>query len=375
MELAGFTLAQGEALRKVLTKKRPVKPLRAYREEFYDGAAARGVASAVVDQVWEMILSFAGYSFCKPHSASYAMVSFRSGWLRAHHPAEFMAAVISNQGGYYQTFAYVSEAKRMGIRVLPPDVNASDGAYTGRAREIRVGLMQLKGLRDETLEALLEERKRAGAFRSFADLRRRVAMPPSDTEILVKSGACDTLDRGRTRAELLWESYVDGRAGAAGPVPALALFEPPAVAVPRAPAYDRQTLLRHEVETLGFLVSAHPLEPYERALRGRGAIAARDLDRHAGRRVTILGWHVTSKLVHTKRDEPMEFVTFEDTTGLVDATFFPHAYDRFCHLLTGTRPFLLTGRVEEEHGVCTLNVEEVERLGAGQGVASGELRG
>jgi error-prone DNA polymerase len=375
MELAGFTLAQGEALRKVLTKKRPVKPLRAYREEFYDGAAARGVASAVVDQVWEMILSFAGYSFCKPHSASYAMVSFRSGWLRAHHPAEFMAAVISNQGGYYQTFAYVSEAKRMGIRVLPPDVNASDGAYTGRAREIRVGLMQLKGLRDETLEALLEERKRAGAFRSFADLRRRVAMPPSDTEILVKSGACDTLDRGRTRAELLWESYVDGRAGAAGPVPALALFEPPAVAVPRAPAYDRQTLLRHEVETLGFLVSAHPLEPYERALRGRGAIAARDLDRHAGRRVTILGWHVTSKLVHTKRGEPMEFVTFEDTTGLVDATFFPHAYDRFCHLLTGTRPFLLTGRVEEEHGVCTLNVEEVERLGAGQGVASGELRG
>jgi DNA polymerase III alpha subunit len=121
-------------------------------------------------------------------------------------------------------------------------------------------------------------------------------------------------------------------------------------------------MLRHEVETLGFLMSTHPLEPYERAMHGRGVIAARDLEKHAGRRVTLLGWHVTSKLVHTKHDEPMEFVTFEDTTGLVDATFFPRAYERFCHLLTSTRPFVLTGRVDEEYGVCTLNVERVERL-------------
>ena len=144
--------------------------------------------------------------------------------------------------------------------------------------------------------------------------------------------------------------------------PSLELFPPPAIETPQAPAYDRATMLRHEVETLGFLVSAHPLEPYERAMHGRGVLPARDLEKHAGRKVTILGWHVTSKLVHTKNDEPMEFVTFEDTTGLVDATFFPRAYERFCHLLTSTRPFLLTGRVEEEYGVSTLNVEHVERL-------------
>jgi len=120
--------------------------------------------------------------------------------------------------------------------------------------------------------------------------------------------------------------------------------------------------LRHEIDTLGFLLSAHPLEPYERAMRGRGVIRARDLDRHAGERVTLLGWHVTSKLVHTKNDEPMEFVAFEDTTAIYDATFFPRAYDRFCHLLTSTRPFLLTGRAEQDWGVCTLNVERVERL-------------
>ena len=392
MELAGFTVAQGEALRKVLNKKRPVKPLRAYQAEFYEGAMARGVTRDVVDKVWDMILSFAVYSFCKPHSASYAMVSFRSAWLRAHYPAEFMAAVISNQGGYYQPFSYVSEVKRMGIRVLPPDVNKSDRHYTGRGREMRVGLMQLKGLRDETLEALLEERKRAGAFGSFGEMRKRVAIPPSDAELLVKSGACDALAGPRSRAELLWELYLDGRgetgtdpegasaaraergrgqrpegAGPVSPRPrgtaaTLDLFPPVPAQAPKAPPYDRPTMLRHEVETLGFLVSAHPLEPYERALHGRGITPARDLEKRAGQRVSVLGWHVTSKLAQTKHDEPMEFVTFEDTTGLVDATFFPRAYERFCHLLTSTRPFILTGRVEEEYGVCTLNVERVERL-------------
>jgi error-prone DNA polymerase len=376
MELAGFTLAQGEALRKVLTKKRPVKPLRAYQEEFYEGCASRGVTREVADQVWEMILSFSVYSFCKPHSASYAMVSFRSAWLRAHYPAEFMAAVISNQGGYYETFAYVSEAKRMGLRVLPPDVNASERHYTGRGREMRVGLMQLKGLRTDTLDALLEERQRGGTFQSFADLRRRVATPQSDAEILVKSGACDSIAGPRSRAELLWELYLNGR-GDVGEYPegcspasprrrgssaVLDLFPPPPIETPRAPPYDRQTMLRHEIETLGFLLSTHPLEPYEQALRGRGIIPVRDVEKHAGERVTVLGWHVTSKLVQTKNEEPMEFVTFEDTTALVDTTFFPRAYERFCHLLTSTRPFILTGRVEEEYGVCTLNVERVERL-------------
>ena len=358
MELAGLTLAQAEGLRKALSQKRPAKPLRAHQAEFYAGAEARGAAREVIDKVWEMILSFAGYSFCKPHSASYALVSFRSGWLRAHYPAEFIAAVISNQGGYYTTFAYVSEARRMGLTILPPDVNASERAYTGKGREVRLGLMQLKGLRQESLDALLAERARGGAFRSLADLRARVALRASDVELLVKAGAIDSIADGRTRPELLWELCLDGRATESAPE----LFAAPPVAAPRTPAYDRQTVLRHEVETLGFLLSAHPLEPYERAMRGRGVIAARDLDRHAGSRVRILGWHVNSKLVQTRDKEPMEFIAFEDTTAIYDATLFPDAYRRFCHLLTSTRPFLLTGLVEEDFGVCSLTVEKVERL-------------
>jgi error-prone DNA polymerase len=359
MELGGLSLADAEALRKALSHKRPVRPLRSYQAEFHEGALARGATPEVVEKVWTMILSFAGYSFCKPHSASYALVSFRSGWLRAHYPAEFIAAVISNQGGYYRTFAYVSEAKRMGLAVLPPDVNASERAYTGKGREVRMGLMQLKGLRAESLEALLAERARGGPFASFAELRARVALPSSDLELLVKSGALDSIAGGRSRPELLWELYLDGHARKAQP---LELFASEPVAAPRTPDYDRATVLRHEVETLGFLLSAHPLEPYERVMRGRGVIPARDLDRHAGRRVTVLGWYVQGKLVETHAHEAMEFIAFEDTTALYDVTLFPDAYRRFCHLLTERRPFLLSGLVEEDFGVCSLTVERVERL-------------
>jgi DNA-directed DNA polymerase III PolC len=361
MELAGLSLAQAEGMRKALGQKRPVKPLRAYMAEFYEGAAARGVARDVIEKVWMMILSFAGYSFCKPHSASYALVSFRSGWLRAHYPAEFIAAVISNQGGYYDTFAYISEARRMGLALLPPDVNASAREYAGSGREVRVGLMQLKGLHADAVAAIVAERERRGLFASFADLTRRVALNPSDAELLVKAGACDSVAPGRTRAELLWELYLSA-CGNRHPSATGDLFEPEPVIAPRAKAYDRATMHRHEVETLGFLLSAHPLEPYERAMRGRGVIAAKDLARHVGERISVLGWHVTSKLVHSKDERLMEFIGFEDTTALYDATFFPDVYERFCHLLTTHRPFLLTGRVEEDFGVCALTVDGLERL-------------
>src|SRR5262249_48519875 len=155
------------------------------RERFARGAAERGVDEATVAKVWDMILSFAGYSFCKPHSASYALVSFKSAFLRAHHPAEFVAAVISNGGGYYSAFAYISECRRMGRRVLRPDVNESRREYPGRTfrtrhepvdeprGEVRVGFMQLKGFPDAGIDAILDARAGGGRFRSFEDFLAR----------------------------------------------------------------------------------------------------------------------------------------------------------------------------------------------------------
>ncbi len=432
--LAGFAPAEAETLRKVLTKKSKRK-LGEYRRRFYEGALRRGLDAATVDAVWDMIMSFAGYSFCKPHSASYALVSFKSAWLKAHHPAEFLAAVLSNQGGYYSAFAYVSEARRLGLRVLPPDVNASEDRWTGHDDWLRVGLMQIARLGRDCRDRLLAGRRRAGPFASFADFLRRVDPDPADVRTLVKAGCFDALEPGATRPELIWRLLVQeaaagraaagrvaagravaggaagraagganydlfaaaagngagsialpgssrldspartegGRAGGgrAGAAPPSSRLDPAvggagaragAGPAPRPPQYDEKTMLRHEVEALGFLASRHPLTLYEEELARIPHIEARDLLAHAGRRVRMVGWYVTGKVVTTKRSEPMEFVSFEDTTDIFETVFFPAAYARFCQVLSRSRPYLLEGRVEQSHGVATLNVRKVRLL-------------
>ncbi len=373
MALAGFDAVQADQLRKVMSKKHRHARLADFRERFFAGARARGVRPEVVQEVWRMILSFQGYSFCKPHSASYALVSFKACYLKAHYPAAFMAAVISNQGGYYTTMAYLSEARRMGLRVLPPDVNESEYAYTGRDGSLRVGLMQLKGVRRASLDALLEERARKGPFLSLADLFHRVDADPADFRILIKVGCLDSIARGRSRPELFWEllAWEGGRVGKGGEreegkgelfedSPALlpGPFEPPG-ALPYSPLVR----LRHEMETLGLLVSGHPLELYRPLIHRLGTVVpAAELSEHVGRKVFTVGWFVTGKTVLTNRKEPMEFVSFEDTTALYETTFFPRAYERFCHLMGYNRPYLLRGRVEEDFGALSLTVEEIAFL-------------
>lgn len=309
-----------------------------------------------------MIMSFSGYSFCKPHSASYALVSYKSCWLRAHYPAEFMAAVLTNRGGYYSTFAYVSEARRMGLRILMPDVNASRRGYLGRRGKIRVGLMQLKGLREKALQAIVEER-RNGSYASFEDFLRRVPLDPADAKILVKAGACDSIAGGATRPEMIWKALALHETGAARHPAGRTLFQDmePVVA-PRAPRYSERTILEHELETLDFLISRHTLSLYAAQLSKLRYVKGANLHKHVGKRVTTVGWWVTGKIVTTRQEEPMEFISFEDTTALYETTFFPKAYARFCHMMCRSRPYVLSGLVEEDFGAVSLIVEAVRFL-------------
>jgi len=158
IHLAGFDPAEADTLRKTVSKKHKEKKLRDFYTRFVRGASERGVSRGVIEEVWQMIIGFDGYSFCKPHSASYTMVAYKSAYLSAHYPAEFMASVISNHGGYYSTLSYISEARRMGLRFLPPDINESEIKYIGKNRQIRVGLMQLKEITQEAKEAIIHTR-------------------------------------------------------------------------------------------------------------------------------------------------------------------------------------------------------------------------
>ncbi len=347
--LGGFSVEDGDQLRKVLSKKHKARQLRDYQRQFYDGASVRGLTRPVIDQVWAMIMSFAGYSFCKPHSASYAQVSFKSAYLRAHYPAEFIAAVISNQGGYYSSFAYLSEGRRMGLTILPPDLNASDLAYTGSGQTVQVGFMQIKGLEEVFAKRIVAERQTNGSFRSLADFLHRLTPDLAQAMLLIQAGCCDSIAGELTRPALLWRLFTS-------------FSEKRAVSIPIPPEYSSEQRLALELTLFGFPLSCHPLDLFADVLARTPHIEARDLPHHIGEEVTVIGWLVTEKVITTKRGQPMEFLTLEDQTALYDAAVFPEVYRRFCHLLATNHAYIVTGRVEEQFSTITLTVKELRLL-------------
>ena len=356
--LAGFSHAEADGLRKVLSKKDRAARLRDYYARFAAGARRRGLTDEQIEAVWAMMMSFDGYSFCKPHSASYARVSCQAAYLKVHHPAEFMAAVLSNQGGFYSAFAYVSEARRMGLRILPPDVNDSEIHWTGAGDRLRVGLMAVRRLSRQSMARIVCGRK-ARPYADVDDLVRRAAPQQDELRALAAAGALDGLLPGAGRGALLWAAArAQARRGAGRQAK---LFDPPAD-MPPLPADDRARQLRREFAVLGFLCRAHPMALYRHLPALSGTVRAEELPRLAGRRVRFAGWLVTGKLVRTRNDETMQFLTFEDETGLVEATFFPEVYRRCAHRLDGDRPCLLTGRVEQEWGAVTLTVTDAAAM-------------
>ncbi|WP_084456668.1 DNA polymerase III subunit alpha [Desulfogranum mediterraneum] len=359
----GFSHVEADGLRKIMSKKDRQRKLKDFEQRFLSMAEARQVPTRVSRQIWEMMMSFEGYSFCKPHSASYAQVSFQAAFLKTHFPAQFMAAVISNQGGFYSTFAYLSEARRLGLTILPPDVAESEIHWRGQGDSLRVGLMAIRGLSLETAETIVRERQ-LRPFKNMADFLERIRPHQDQGLALIHCGALDRLNpeqEGKNRGVLCWllAHWLQTSRSKAP------LLFAPTVKPPPLPPEDLRERLRREYRVLGFLCSCHPISLYQETRRRLSTILARDLSRHRPRtgqpprQIRFLGWLITAKVVTTRKGQPMEFVSFEDETGQVECTFFPRTYQRYCHLLDGHGPLLLEGTVDEEFGVCTLTVERL----------------
>ena len=377
---AGMSPATGDGLRKALSKKRPMKHLAAYAEEFFTGATRLGRDPDAAKQVWEMIMSFAGYSFCKGHSCSYIQIAQHSCALRANHPAEFMAAVLSNGGGFYQPFAYVAEAMRMGLRILPPDVNDSVFRCTGKGRDIRIGLQFVKGLSADAVERVLGQRSSNRPFTSIFDFRNRTGIAPSDLRLLIKVGALDSISGEWTRPMMLWlvdsagkpvsreagqrEHTSKGADRPAYPHTRLPTdwFDDLPPAVPVLKEYSTERRRREEYEALGFMTDAHPMQLHAEQLSRYRLCRSSELDQHIGRHVLAAGMLTTAKPVHTVTDEPMEFATFDDGEGLIETVLFPGIYRDRGHVLFDQGPFIFRGKVEEEFGAITMSVTHLDRL-------------
>jgi DNA polymerase III alpha subunit len=354
-------------------KERSPLAMDEIERSFLEKAAARDVDPDVAREIWRQISSFAAYAFCKAHSASFAQLSLQVAYLRAYYPAEFMAAVLSNQGGYYSTMAYVEEARRMGLRILLPDVLRGEYAFRAEGpHSIRVGLMQARDIAAKNRDAFFAERARR-PFESFADFLLRTTFGESEIETLVKCGACDSF--GYSRMQLLWLLKAlfpaavarRGRSGLIGPE----ILRVPEV--PRLRDYTLEQKLYWEMQLLDVAVSAHPLHLFKPWKKARGCVPAQHLRDYTGEYVQAIGWLVTTKPASTRKGERMLFASFEDTGCLYETTLFPRAYQRFAALLVNRGPYVVCGTVDEDHGVFTITVEHLRNLNA-QGSRGAEAR-
>ncbi len=429
--VAGMSLGEADVMRRAMSFKGDPADFLALRDRFLDGARRTGAAALVgaegIAEIWRQISTFAGYAFCKAHSASYAILSFQSAWLKAHYPAEFMAAVLDNGGGYYTAATYLEEARRLGLRLLLPHVNESADGYTGGDGAVRIGLARVRGLTHRARAALLAARRAGGPFGSLDELLARVPeLNRPEVDNLIRCGACDGL--GDSRPELLWRHTLlrgreGGRSGgsrvyarsscaahparsaesAASYAPtvsavrttsaacaqrSLSPLSPTAAEAPLSPPSPPPTLfplpliardrtlpppshpaladftpaekLQHELDLLDLTPSAHPLASLRRMLCGLGAVSAADLPACAGRRVKVAGLLVCAKPAHVRKTgERMKFLTLEDETALCEVTLFPRVYQQYGRLLLTRGPYLVTGRVENDHGALSVTAEEL----------------
>ena len=361
--LGSMSLAEADLVRRASAKFSGPSDRDRLRGKFMKAAGMMGLTSQQREETWMMVEKFAGFGFCKAHAATYADISYRMAYLKTHHPAEFLAAMCSAGAGFYHVSAYVEEAKRWGIAVRLPSVNHSRMEYTAEVgkngqRALRVGLMQVRGLRVETTTAILRARKEGGAFRSLEDFLHRVTVECDEIQGLIKCGAFDEVCN-MTRPAMLWRWNLL-QAGGKNALPgATALPESAqmlfitanphdaidaALAEMQTPEYTLEQKLRYERELLEVCVSGHPLDFLPR----NGEAWSDELPGLHGKRVRLCGWVVTYRHVGTKNYRNMMFVTLEDQRGVYEVVLFPDAYDRYGSLVFETRTMRVTGRVEQD---------------------------
>jgi DNA polymerase III subunit alpha len=376
-ELAGFTMSEGDDLRKAMGKKKP-ELMAEQRAKFLEGAKTGGVKEKVAERIFELMEKFAGYGFNKAHATAYGIVAYQTAYLKANYPVEFMAALLTSEmANTDKVIVHIDECRAMGIEVLPPDVNASGFRFGVAEGAIRFGLGAIKNVGEKAIQSIVGARDAAGPFGSLPDFCRRVDTQLVNrrvVESLVKAGAFDSL--GHARAHLLAHldaafdegqrhqrereqgqasifDLLGGEVAGTAPVP----VEPP------VPEWDLDQLLLNEKEVLGFYLSGHPLRRVWQQARELGAVATADLaSREDGSRVLVCGLPSRIQEVNTKKGDRMAFVTLEDMDGSIELTVFPEALRQGgAHLRSGA-PILVRGRVEGAGAPRKLLAEDIRPL-------------
>lgn len=353
-ELAGFSLAEADLLRRAMSHFDPGKKMQELERKFVNEAQARSsIPIETGERIWEMMAAFAGYGFPKAHAASYARIGWRSAWCKAYFPAEFMAAVLANWGGYYSQRVYLSEARRLGLKVRPPHVNYSRHQFSvqkmiaSEDRALFMGLGQVRELTQRTIGRIIQH----APFTSLDDFLSRVGPRMQEAEHLAKIGALDgfgkipaVLSRLQTGG---WQRDQ------------MSLF---AWSDTGVEDWTLQQKVDAQLEILGASLEAHPLELVLDKISG--AISSIDAVGKIGRRVTVAGVRQTSRRSRTAKGDMMLFLTIEDLQGTLDVILFPDVYRVSISFLDSNPPMLITGVMEmdRERGEPYLRAEKVASI-------------
>ena len=408
-DMAGFTGGQADTLRKAMGKK-IAKLMAELKVKFVEGSVGNGVGRDAAEAIFRQFEEFAAYGFNKSHAACYALIAYQTAYLKAHHPECFMAALLNSDcQNMDRVTIEVEECRRMGMEVLPPDVNESFMRFSvvKGTNKLRFGLLAIKGLGEDAVAAIIQERKQNGPYKDLADFATRVAgksFNRRSLESLAKAGA---LDRFGERNALFFNIETileyqrrisqENKSGQfnlfAVAVAGTENTETAPLRLKPAPAVTQRDILTWEKELLGLYVSSHPFREYGARLQGLFTPIVNLAEKKKEKSVRIGGMVTSAKKILTKNNDPMVFVKLEDMTGDIEVVIFPRVYRDKPEIWASDKALVVSGRVQEKddelkflaetgYEITPDNIDEVAKYidnrgatGAGQGTGSDPTTG
>lgn len=355
--LAGFTLGQADLLRRAMGKKK-AKILLGQKENFLAGCKKNGIEMGLANTIFDLLTHFADYGFNKSHSAAYALVAWQTAYLKAHYPQEFMAAMLTSVMDTDKVAGYIEQCRRMGIPILPPDINASEAYFTVDGTSIRFGLAAVRNVGENALKGMIAERQAGGPFRSLVDFCSRVnarTLSKRAIESLIRCGAFDSLGARRSQLLAVLDKALgeaarkqrDAQNGQMGLFGEEVLDEAAELDLPDIPEAPAEEILAWEKEATGFYITGHPLDRYKAVLSQLPGIRTLVSGAVQDRQVVRVGGMFTElKRITTRKGETMCFATLEDFTDSLEVTVFPRTFYDHVNLLAVDTAVVVQGHVD-----------------------------
>ena len=355
--LAGFSLGQADLLRRAMGKKKH-SILMAQKENFLKGTKERGLTDELANHIFDLLTHFADYGFNKSHSAAYALVAWQTAYLKAHYPAEFMAAMLTSvMDTNEKVSVYIEQCKRMGIKILPPDINASVTVFSVDGEAIRFGMAAAKNVGEAAINVIVKERDRKGKFTSLADFCSRIdsrTMNRRGIESLIKCGAFDSFGAKRSQLlsvldqalDLAAVSQKDKSTGMAGLFEEEALEEYNEIKLPEMDEVKKDVMLAWEKEITGFYITGHPLDNFAKIINAFNTVEmVLSGNIPDGKTVKLGGLIITSKRIVTKKGDTMCFLELEDFTRSIEVVIFPRVFYECVNSLVPDMAVMVQGKV------------------------------